>query len=478
MTAGRTIFKNFLSLTFSNAVSKIAGLVTVVYLARALAPAEFGKMNFALALVSYFSILAHLGLGTIGIRELAQNPAGRDRCMNRILSLRILLGIAAFALLAGFAFFLKEASDVKQLVLFYGLTMFTANVFTFDWVFQAIEKMEYLGFAAAVQGLVYLALIMLLVKGAGDLLVIPWLLLAAQGCAVVFMVLAYRRLYPGFSFSFSLPENWEMLRQALPIALWGILTVVILNSGITILGFLRSPGEVGYFSAAYKVIWILVETLVAYISAVFPAMARSHALSQEAFGAILDRTLRLATLVCFPAVTGLYMLSVPVTGLIYGSKFSDAAAILAFLAVLPYLIFLTNLYSHALIAAHHQTKVLKLSSIQAVLIVLLNLALIPAYGAKGLAAAAVIATAVTNYLYRLETGRFVRLRRFLPYKPLLASLAMALALKFTALQPLYVTIPLGAAVYAAAVLLLREVTPDDLRSVRTLFTRGPEGGAA
>ncbi|MCM2266740.1 MAG: flippase [Elusimicrobiales bacterium] len=475
MSAGRTIFKNFLSLTFSNAVSRASGLITVIYLARVLGPAEFGKMNFAMALTGYFATLAHLGLGTIGIRELAQAPGDRDLCVSRILSLKVLLGTGAFALLCLVTLLLKEPSDVKWLVVFYGLTMFTTNVLSFDWVFQGIEKMEYLGFAGAAQGVAYLAAIALSIKGSGDLLLIPWLLLGAQACAVAFMWLAYRRLFPGSGLRFVRPENLEKLRQALPIALWGILTVIILNSGITILGFLRPPGEVGYFSAAYKVTWIIVETLIAYIAAVFPSMAKHHALSPEKFSAVLDRTLKLATLFCLPAMAGLYMLSVPVTALVYGSKFGEAASILAFLAVLPYLIFITNLYSHALIAAHRQNKVLKLSAIQAALVVLLNLALIPAYGAKGLAAAAIIATAVCNYLYRLETGRFAKLGRFRPYKPLLATALMAGALRLAAGQGLLVTVPLGVVVYAAAILLLREVTLEELRGLRTLFRPEAQG---
>lgn len=469
MGAGRLVFKNFLSLTFSNAISKVAGLFAVIYLARILGPAEFGKMNFALAIVSYFSILAHLGLGTIGIRELAQNPGNRTACINQILSLKLLLGCASFLLLLVFSFFLRESAEMKLLVVFYGLTMFTSNVLTFDWVLQGIEKMEYLGTSTAVQGLLYLSLILLVVKGSADLTLIPWILLAAQGGAVAFMVWTYRRLAPEFGFRFALPENWAKLREAVPVAAWGILSVVILNSGVTIMGFIKSPVEVGYFSAAYRIIWILVEMTVFYIAAVFPAMSRHHALSPDSFRRIMNMTLKWMTLICFPAIAGLYMLSVPVISLIYGQKFGAAAPVLAALAVTPYLIFLMSLFSHALIAAHRQDKVLKLSAFHAALTVALNLALIPPYGAMGLAGAAITATVLTNYLYARELGRLVKLDPYRPLKPLLACLVMVAALRFVSHLSLFISIPVGAAVYAAVILLSREVTLEDLRGIKGML---------
>lgn len=466
MSAGRTILKNFLSLTISNSISKAAGLVTVIYLARVLGPAEFGKMNFALALVSYFAVLSHLGLSTIGVRELAQSGGNQSECINRILSLKILLGLGSFLLLGIFVFFLHEPGDLKRLAFFYGLTLFTSNVLPFDWVFQGIEKMEYLGFSAAVQGITYLVLILLAVKGSGDLLLIPWILLAAQGGAVLFMYLSYRRLFPGFKPAFIRPAGWGMLRQALPVAIWGILIVITLNAGITILGFLKSAEEVGYYSAAYKIIWIVAETLVAYVGAVFPTMAKHHAFSSENFKMIMDHTLKWVTLVSFPAIAGIFMLSEPITAAIYGNKFWDSATLLAILTPVPYLIFLTSLCSHALIAAHRQDEALKLSAMQAVLSVGLSLALIPAYGAMGLAVATVLASAAADYLYLRETGKFARLEKYRPYKPFAASVIMALALWHASDLGLFVSVPLGAAVYAAAILLLKGVTAADLRGIK------------
>jgi O-antigen/teichoic acid export membrane protein len=478
MNAGRTIFRNFLSLTFSNAVSKAFGLMTVVYLARVLGPEDFGAMNFALALVSYFAILAHLGLGTVGIRELAQRQAGQGDYINANISLKLVLGLASFTLLAAFAFFMPQGRELKLLTAAYGLTMFTANVLTFDWVFQGIERMEFLGAAAVLQGLVYLGAVLLFVGGSADLPRIPFLLLAAQAAAVLFMFLSYRRLDPGYSFRFVPEFSKEVFRQTLPVAVWGVMTIVVLNSGVTILGFTRGTQEVGYFSAAYKIIWILVEALVAYAAAVFPAISKHYLHNPETFKKIMDVTLKWMAIVSYPAITGLFMLADPIIHLIYGDKFLEAGLLLKVLAVLPYLIFLNNIFSFSLLAAHKQNKNLWISFTQALLSVALGLLLIPVYGSVGLAASFVASYGVTNAVYYFQTRAVytVPLRQSL--KPLAASALMALLLAALGGRNVFLLIGAGAAAYAAALLLLKGVTKEDLALLARTAGFGRDGGAA
>lgn len=477
MGAGRTIFKNFVSLTFSNAVSKAAGLLTVVYLARVLGPEDFGSMNFALALVSYFAILAHLGLGTVGIRELAQRREGHGAYVNGIISLRLLLGPAAFLLLTAFAFLMPQAPALKWLTVFYGLTMFTSNVVNYDWVFQGIEKMEYLGAAAVIQGLVYMGSILLVVRGSADLPLIPFLLFAAQLASAAFLYFAYRRLEPGYAFSFAPALSREVFTQTLPVAAWSVMTIVILNAGVTILGFARGTQEVGYFSAAYKVIWILVEILVAYAGAVFPSIARHYLQDPPTFRRILDSTLKWMAVVSYPAMTGLIMLAGPVVNLIYGDKFAEAVLLLKLLAVLPYLIFMSNIYSLTLLAAHKQTKNLWISCFQAGFTVLLGLLLIPPYGAPGLAAAALLSYGVTNAVYYFHCRLLHQASLTRSLRPLAASLLMALTLAAMPGRNLFLLVAIGAVVYTAALLLLGGVSRDDLQLLaRVAGLRGANGG--
>lgn len=47
-------------------------LITFPYVSRILSPEGIGKVNFANSVVSYFALIASLGIGTYGIRESAK----------------------------------------------------------------------------------------------------------------------------------------------------------------------------------------------------------------------------------------------------------------------------------------------------------------------------------------------------------------------------------------------------------------------
>ena len=86
MSTTRRILKNFVSLSFSQIVTKALGLVSVAYLARVLGAEGFGKIGFAQAILAYFMLLVNLGLSTLGTREVARNREEISRYVNNILT--------------------------------------------------------------------------------------------------------------------------------------------------------------------------------------------------------------------------------------------------------------------------------------------------------------------------------------------------------------------------------------------------------
>lgn len=462
MSTARGIAKNFLSLTAANAVSKALGMVTVVYLARVLGVGGFGKINFSLALVNYFALFAHSGLNTIGSRAAARDRAAAPALINRIITLKLVLGLAAFAALAVFVLVMKADGDIKTLTLVYGLTMFTANVLPFDWVFQAYEKMEYLSAASVLQGLVYTGLILLCVRGGGQLGLVPWLLLAAQAAACAAMLLAFRRVEPAYSPRPDLSRPGELLAQAWPVLAAAVMIIVTLNFPLTLTGFLRGETEAGWFAAANKIPQIFIEAMLAYVFAVFPAAARLHAAEPEKLSRLLNYTMRAVLTVGLPAAAGLTLLAPGITSLLFGRGFEGAALPLAALAWTPIVVFSNNLLFHTLWAAGRQHAVTAVSALQAALTVLFCWLLVPRFGAAGAAFSALGAglAALVWYYRSVKKTAAIAAAGFVP-RPLAASAVMCAAV-WPLRHSLAAAIPCGALVYAAAILLFKGVSREDL----------------
>lgn len=83
-----------MSLTMADAFVKFLGAVNIAYLARILGPEDFGKMNFALAIVGYFAMLSQFGLNTVGVRQVARDRTTMRTYIKHIVSLKVFLGAA------------------------------------------------------------------------------------------------------------------------------------------------------------------------------------------------------------------------------------------------------------------------------------------------------------------------------------------------------------------------------------------------
>ena len=105
MGIAKTIFKNTVSLLVSGIAAQLLIFCSVVYLARILGPGDFGKINFATAVVIYFTMIVNMGLPLLGTREVARNIKSVNKYVSNIISIRIFLFILCYIMLSGFVYF-------------------------------------------------------------------------------------------------------------------------------------------------------------------------------------------------------------------------------------------------------------------------------------------------------------------------------------------------------------------------------------
>ena len=68
----RSVTKNITVLSLANIAEKLLYFVLVIFMARYLGDAEFGKFIFAISFCNIFVILSDFGLNTFLIREIAR----------------------------------------------------------------------------------------------------------------------------------------------------------------------------------------------------------------------------------------------------------------------------------------------------------------------------------------------------------------------------------------------------------------------
>jgi O-antigen/teichoic acid export membrane protein len=468
MNTAQKILKNTLSLLMSGVLSQILGFVVIVYLARVLAPEDFGKVSFAVAVVAYFTLMVNMGLPLLGTRETARDLGKVKIYVGNILTIRLTLAAISFGLLLMMAFFLGKSYDKRYLIILYGLGLLPSALLL-DWAFQGIEKMEYIGLGRILSRAVYLGLVIWFVKSPKQLLFVPCFQITGNFLGAMILLVIFIRSFslPRLSFDISIWKS--LLLQALPLGFSIIMIQVIYNIDTVMLGFMRSDAEIGYYNAAYRIIFPLTVISAVYFDAIFPVLSKYYKSSLSSFIKLQKYTAKLMVMVALPLSVGGTVLARSIMNLVYGSEYDAGILPFQILIWVTALIYINSIYARGLWACDKQNEFMKIVTVQATANIGLNLVLIPYMGIGGAAVSTVAAELIGLFLYHQEFNKVVCVPVYNKIlKPLFASVLMGFSLYWGLKEThfnIFLMIAGGAFIYGLLLYLMREITKEDLRLV-------------
>ena len=464
MSTARRVLKNFLSLTFAQIICNLLGFVGVAYLARVLGVEGFGSIGFAFAIVSYFLLLNNLGFDTFGTREIARDKEKINQYVNNILSLKLFASFVAFFLLLVFVLVIPKPTEVKKLILFYGLTMFSSTL-TVEWVFMGLEKMEMIAFSRILRQIFYVLLIILLVKSSKQIYLVPWALFISSiiGASILLYCL-FRNLK--FEVKWKLWK--EILKQSLPIGLSSIMIQIYLSSAIIILGFMKGEKAVGWYNAAYRIVLLIGAIGLLYYSSIFPLISRCFKSSMEKLRTILTYTIKLTIIVALPLGIGGIFVAKPIMKIIYGKEFDPGIIPFQILIWSMIIGWFSCIYGNSLIACDKQKKYMLGITLGAISNVLLNLALIPYFGLVGASITTIASELVVfaSMYFQLSKIIEIKFHKFL-LKPLMASILMGAFLFLTEnFLHLFMWIMTAVIVYSVFLFIFKGMPVEEIKSLK------------
>ncbi len=417
----QSIFSNAVVATVGRSITLVCGLAATALMTRMMAVEAFGMYSLVLTVAIMLQLVADFGLYLVLSRELGVSEGKQNNIIANIVSLRLALLGTVFicALIVFFVVPSLRTMSALFLVLALGLIFQSASQLLMS-VFQAygcvwratvgdvIGRMSQIGMLAV--GFVYAPYSNkpLWVASAFTIgLMLSWLI-------HVFFVPEKRLLRIKISAS-----AWKkIIGTSWPIALMLILNVIYFRVDIVILSYVRSNQEVGLYSLAYKIIenGLFFPAMIGGLLLPAVSSALVHKEAQVARG-LISQGLTLSFSGACILVAVLIVYSKEVVLLLGGVEFLSSAALLQVLAIALGSMFLGNIFGFGLIAAGQQKKLLVLYAVLAVLDILLNLVLIPQYGALGAAwvtvATEVSATVTAGYLLRSHVAWVVRSQKII-----------------------------------------------------------------
>lgn len=468
MNTIQKVAKNFLSLSSAEIMSRFFSFIAVIYLARVLRVESFGKIAFAQAIIVYFIIIANLGLSTLGTREVARDKKKVRDYVNNITTLRLILSVTSFFLLFLFTILIHKGVEIKYLIISFGFSIFTSGLF-FEWVFEGIEKMEYVGISRILDKLFYLVLILFFIKNTQQLLWVPsfWVIGTIVGSG--FLVFVFTKKFGKIRLTFDRRICNQLLKHALPMGAAFILIQIYFSLDTIMLGFMKTDKEVGWYTAAYKIILLLITLNKFYFVSIFPVISRYYKESIDKLRLLISYSAKLAFSLALPLAVGGTLLARPIMYLLYTNEYEGGVVAFQILIWSVAVSFLCMVYSDSLVACDKQKKFMIGVGMGAVSNIVLNFILIPRFSLQGAAIATVASEFIVfTYMFRaFKSIIYVPFRSYI-IKPLIASIIMGFYLYYFSRWNIFLLIISGFILYCCVIFLMRGLTRAELLEIKKL----------
>ncbi|MDH4222571.1 MAG: flippase [candidate division Zixibacteria bacterium] len=468
MSTTRTVSKNFISLTIADFLNNALAFLAIAYLARVLKADGFGKVQFAQAIMVYFLLVVNQGLSTFGVREIAREIINVKTYTNHILTIRLFLSLISYIILVLFVLCINQSPEIKKLLLIYGFSLFTFSL-TLDWVFQGIEKMEYVALGRIINQVIYVSGLFLLVKNWDQLLRVPAIRVVAAMMGAI--ILGYFFIKRGGVIKLSCDlQIWrQILKQSIPMGVSLIVIQLYYSLDTVILGFMKGVTVVGWYNAAYKIVLLFTGFASLFGIVVFPVLSRCYKESLDQLQKFVYQFSRLTIFFGAPIAVGGMILSDQIIRFVYGSAYQLSILPLQILIWSVFTVYCNCSFAFCLLASDRQKEYMYSVLTGAVVNLTLNLILIPKYSMLGASIATIVSEVITLGLILYYSRRIVK---SIPWIDLLkvlgSSFFMGLVL-YSFSGNLIIKVFIGIVVYLGAMIILGGIHKEDVKWLKQII---------
>ncbi len=377
--------------------SIIFPLITFPYICHVLGPENAGKVNFGSSFVSYFSLIASLGIATYAIRECSvvrENRNQLGKIASEIFSINACTTAAAYVLLALSLLLFRELDAYRNLIIIQS-TAILFMTWGADWLNSAMEDYVFITIRAISFQIISLVLMFIFVREPNDYLKYAAITVVSSSGANLTNVV-YRKKY--CSIRFVRQMNWN--KHFKPIVLLFVMALaqnVFNNSDITMLGLMKGDYEVGLYGTAVKMSTLISQIVSSMAWVIMPRMSLYFA--QEDFKKInemLNKALGVLITLGLPCAIGSICLSEEIVLIISGREYIGASTALCILMIgfIFSLVGGSLLGNMVLLPSKREGVYMKICCISTVVNIVLNYFFIPVWGIN----AAASTTAVSSFL--------------------------------------------------------------------------------
>jgi O-antigen/teichoic acid export membrane protein len=476
MAAIQRIAKNVGVLFIAQIITYTLGFFITMYTARYLGAGGFGIISLALSITGIFGVFSDLGLSTLMVREVAREKFLTDKYVVNLSILKVLLSILTFGLVAATVTIIGYSELVSTVI--YLITLSTVlNAFTLvlNSVFQANEKMEYISVNYVLNSALMAVGTAVGIYYALDVVYFASVYVVSTLLVLILAIIIYL-------WKFSLPKLeidlsfWKpTLNEAWPFGVSTALSNIYYFADSVILSVMVSTEVVGWYNASYRIIAVMLFIPILLNTVLFPVMSQFYVTSKDYFRLVYEKYFKYMVMIGIPIGVGTTLLADKIILLIFGGAYAPSIIALQILIWALVISFLSGAFTLLLQTSNKQMVITKITSINVVLNVVLNLILIPYFSYVG-SSVVTVATQLSAFLLSLkavsERGYgLTRKERSYLAKTVFASMIMGVFLVYFRDLNLFVLILLGTVIYFIVVCLVNGFDKEDIAIVKNIINK-------
>lgn len=385
-------------------------LITFPYITRILGPASLGVANFAFSVIDYAVLFSTLGMGTIGIREIAKcsdNNEKLNKSFSGLVSLHIVFMTIALIIYLAVVFMTPCLRERYPLYLV-GTVKIIFNVFLIEWLFSGLQNFRYITIRSVVTRLLYVIAVFVFVRNSDDYI--------AYVAVTVLQVFLNATINWRFSkrfvhFSFTI----DSLKQYIsPVFSMGVTAILLsfYSSFITMyLGFACGDDSVGYYTTATRLYAIIISVISAFNGVLLPHLNSMY--GRGDVGGVrnaIEKSINLVVFLSIPLLLYGCLMANDIIAFIAGQQFNRSILPFQIIIVQVFLVGVSQVTELQVLLTFNKMKEIFLCTIASVILSVLIMVLFAKQYAEVAAAYAVMIPHIVEcamlYLFSQRTMKF------------------------------------------------------------------------
>lgn len=401
----QSVKANYILNLINTGTQMLFPLITFPYVCRVIEPEGIGQVNFFSSIIGYISLFTCLGIPMYAVREIARDRndiVKMNRTAVEILLLHALLSLAGYLIVAVLCLTVPQIKVDIPLFLILSLTIFFTAIGC-EWFYQGIEDFKYITIRGLVVKVVSVVLLFIFVKTKDDLIYYGAYTVIGILGGNIFNFFRLRKYIHKENLIFSNLNISRHIKPVLQVFSFNVVTSVYLQLNPVLLGFLKGALAVGYFTAATKIMSVVMKLSSCLGVVMMPRTSNLIAEHKEdEFNKLIQKSYDFTIAISLPLTCGLLVAAPYIIKVLCGQEFIPATFASQIIAPIILMVGISNVMGIQVLYPKGKIKtVIRCCLIGAIVDLVLNIILIPFFSYDGTAIAylgAEVATTVSIYL--------------------------------------------------------------------------------